>query len=78
MNNIEIVLNKSGFMELLKSQEIQDELLSRANEIANRCDGIYDTNVYVGKTRANASIITHDWKTYYRNLKDNELLKALK
>ena len=40
-------------------------------------DGYYDANQCIGKTRANVSIITRDKKTFFKNLKDNELLKAI-
>lgn len=62
----------------MKSSEMQALLQEKANEVVSRCGGSYETDVYVGRTRANASIITHDSATYHRNLKDNELLKALR
>lgn len=73
-----VILNKQGVEELLKSAEMQKLLQEQADEIVSRCNGNYETNTYVGKTRANASIITHDSATYHRNLKDNELLRALR
>lgn len=77
MSKVEISLNSQGLIELMKSEEIQGELAKHAQEIVSRCGGVYDTDIYIGKTRANASIVTHDSATYHRNLKDNELLKAL-
>lgn len=78
MSDVNIVLSKDGIRELLRSEEVQGMLQERANEIVRRCGGVYDTDVYVGKNRANSSIVTHDSATYHRNLKDNELLKALR
>lgn len=78
MSNVKVILNKDGVIELMKSPEMQALLQERANEIVSRCGGLYETDVYVGKTRANSSIVTHDSATYHRNLKDNELLKALR
>lgn len=78
MANVRVVINMQGIQELRKSSEMQSLLKERADEIVSRCSGIYDTDAYVGKTRANASIVTHDSATYHRNLKNNELLKALR
>lgn len=69
---------RSGLIELRNSQEIQTVLKAEADRIASSCDGDYDTDVRAGKTRANASIVTRDRKTFFKNLKDNELLKHLK
>lgn len=77
MSKIKIVLDRKGIKELMQSKEVQDELLKEANEIVKSCEGNYETNVYAGKNRSNASIITRDSKTFFKNLKDNELLKAL-
>lgn len=78
MSSTKVVLNSSGFTELMKSQEVQYYLQQKATDIVNRCGGVYETDIYVGKSRANASIVTHDSATYHRNLKNNELLKALR
>lgn len=77
MSKVKIELLKSGIEELMKSEEIQEVLQSEANEVVGRCAGSYDVDIFVGKTRANSSIITRDSATYHKNLKDNELLKAL-
>lgn len=77
MSDVKVVLNSSGVSELLKSPEIQAVLKEHADRIAQSCSGAYETDVYVGKTRANASIITRDGATYRHNLKTNELLKAI-
>ena len=73
-----VVINKTGINELMKSEEMQKILQEKADEIVRSLSGSYETDTYVGKTRANASIVTHDSATYHRNLKDNELLKALR
>lgn len=77
MSKIKIELNSAGIQELMKSKEIIGYMDELANGVVARCGGAYETNSYVGKTRANVSIITRDRKTYFKNLKDNELLKAL-
>lgn len=78
MAKSKIEINSTGITSLLKSQEIQTFLQEKAQDIASRCAGAYETDIYVGKTRANSSIITRDAATFRKNLKDNELLRALK
>lgn len=67
--------NISGIM---RSEEMIDVLTDCANQIKNRCSGSYEISQYVGPNRANVSIYTSDRKTYFKNLKDNELAKALR
>lgn len=74
----EIVLNSAGVREMLQSPEMQAMLLERANEIAARAGTGYSTDVFVGKTRANASVFANDEETMRDNLKNNTLLKALR
>lgn len=77
MSKVELKLINKGFNDLRNSKEVQELLLQTANDVASSCEGNYDTDVRPGKTRANASIITRDFKTYHLNLKNNELLKKL-
>lgn len=77
MSKVKIVRNKNGIRELLQSDWIQGILKDKADDIAKKCEGTYETDIYIGRERANSSITTSDWSTYKRNLKGNELLKAL-
>lgn len=79
MDKVEIILNPEGVRELLKSDEVSEFLQKKADEIVKKCqEGNYDTNKFIGRNRANVSIATHDEKTFYHNLDNNEILKALK
>ena len=78
MNNVQIELDSAGIQELLKSEEVQQCLTEQAEAIIGRCEGNYETDVHVGKKRANVAIKTTDEHTYWKNLADNELLRALK
>lgn len=78
MSKVTIKLNTEGVRQLLQSEEMQDELEKHATQIVNRCNGSYEINTYQGKNRSNVSIITRDSKTFNSNLKDNELLRALR
>jgi len=66
-------LNYKGVGELLKSSEMQSVLASYANEIAATAGDGYD--VYVGKTRANVSVVTEE--AAQDNYENNTLLKAM-
>ena len=71
-------LDSRGIVELMKSQEIVEMLQEKADSIVQRCpNGVYETSQFIGRSRANVSIATSDKETYFRNLHDNELLKAL-
>lgn len=73
-----IVLNPKGLNELMKSSEIQSVLTQKAKEVQSRCGKGYETDIYVGKTRANASIGAKTKSAKRDNFKNNTLLKAIK
>lgn len=79
MSKIKVQVISKGLVELMNSEEIQDTLQNEADKVVSRCKGNYDTDVYTrnGWTRSIASIVTRDKKTFFKNLRDNELLKAL-
>ena len=76
MSKIKVVLNREAVRAMLQSAEMQDILVSRAQEMASTASGNY--NVYVGKNRANVSVETSDEETYSDNLENNSLLKAMR
>lgn len=78
MADVKIELNSDGIRELLKSGEVAGFLEEKANEIVGRTSGNYNKSTYSGKGRVNVSIYTEDEKTYYKNLRNNELLKVLR
>ncbi|WP_347714319.1 hypothetical protein [uncultured Parvimonas sp.] len=71
-------INKTGVSELMKSGEMQAILRGKAKEIASRCGSGYGTDIYIGKTRANASVGAITKKAKRDNYKNNTLLKAVK
>lgn len=68
-----LVLNSSGIQEMLKSQEIQDVLASYAQSFGENGN---EVSVYVGKTRANASVRAVTDEAKQDNLSTNSLLKG--
>lgn len=77
MNRVRIQLDIKGVRELLKSEEVASFLQEKSHDIVSRCNkGKYDVNTQV-HNRAVSRVTTADKETYYRNLKNNELLKAM-
>lgn len=77
MSNLKIELNSQGISNLLKSEEMKSVLSEHARQIASRCGDGYATDVVVGKTRANASVIAQTAEAVRDNYKNNTVLKAL-
>lgn len=69
--------SRKGIGDLLKSQEVQDMLLQRAQSVANNAGKGYKARVSVGKTRAESYAQTNSFASRADNLKNNSLLKAL-
>ena len=78
MSNFVFKLNRAGVRELLKSSEIQAVLTDKANGIRNRAGDGYESDIYVGKNRANAMVYADSIKAKRDNKKNNTLLKAVK
>lgn len=78
MSNFKFVLNRKGVRELLKSSEMQSVLKEKAKAILEKCGSGYDSDIFVGKTRANASVGAKTKKAKRDNYKNNTLLKAIK
>lgn len=71
-------INKQGVSELMKSTSMQSVLSEKAKAIAARCSSGYETDIYIGKTRANASVGAKTKKAKRDNYKNNTLLKAVR
>ena len=71
-------INKQGVSELMKSTPMQSVLSEKAKAIAARCGSGYETDIYIGKTRANAYVGAKTKKAKRDNYKNNTLLKAVR
>ncbi|EHL13130.1 hypothetical protein [Peptoanaerobacter stomatis] len=71
-------LNKIGVRELLKGEDMKKVLSEKADEIVGRCGDGFESDTHIGRNRANVLIKTNSIKSYYKNLKENTILKALK
>lgn len=78
MSNFKFELNRAGVRELLKGGEMKNIVEGYASEIRGRAGPDYEQDSYVGKTRVNAMVYPGSPEAYYRNLKHNTLLKAIR
>lgn len=76
MKKIKVKLNRAGVREVLLSSS--EPCMEYASQVANRAGEGWETKEYKGKNRAGATVYTDDEKTFYRNLHNNTLEKALK
>lgn len=77
MSNYQFELNREGVKQLMKSAEMKAVLDETAHHIAQSAEGEYKVDTMTGRTRANAEVSCADAKTYYENLRNNTLLKAM-
>ncbi|HEL1610753.1 hypothetical protein UN600_04415 [Streptococcus suis] len=78
MARMKFKLNRAGVRELMKSPEMQAVLTDKANGIRNRAGTGYESDIFVGKTRANAMVYADSFQAKRDNKKNNTLLKAVK
>lgn len=78
MSKFKFTLNRAGVRELLQSGEMQGIVEEKANGVLSRAGVGFSMNSRVGKTRVNAMVYPETKEAFYRNLKTNILLKALK
>ena len=71
-------INKQGVSELMKPTQMQSILSEKAKAIAGRCGSGYEIDIYIGKTRANASVGPKTRQAKRDNYKNNTLLKAIR
>lgn len=78
MSNYQFELNREGVKQLMKSAEMKAVLDEMAHHIAENAEGDYKVDSMTGRTRANAKVSCASAKTYYDNLRNNTLLKAMR
>lgn len=75
--NVRVTLNHKGMKELLKSDEINNEIQSKANEIKERLPEGYTIIRKRGKNRTKAVIATKSRTAMIDNQNNNTLIKAV-
>mgnify|MGYP004698871909 FL=1 len=77
MSNYQFELNRDGVKQIMQSAEMKAVLDETAQHIASGAEGEYKVDTITGRTRANAEVSCASAQTYYDNLKNNTLLKAM-
>lgn len=78
MAKVDIVLNKAGVKELLRSGEMMAICEERANNALKQLGDGYAVTTHTGKNRVNAEVATDSFKAMHENSKNNTILKALR
>lgn len=78
MSDFKFVLNRAGVRSLLQGGEMKAVVEEKARGIAGRAGVGYGVDTYVGARRVNAMVYPDSPEAYFRNLKHNTLLKAIK
>lgn len=78
-NKVRIVHRSAGYLELMKSPEVQQELLRRAHDYADACGEGYEVEAaaYVGQTRANVRVAAATDAAKNDNYDNNTMLIGL-
>lgn len=74
---VEFVIHKDGVKELLKSQEIQNMLATKAAVIAARAGEGFTSGVRVGTDRARAYVLPETYAARRRQAKHHLLERAV-
>jgi hypothetical protein len=78
MSEVKIEFNDAAFIEILKSPEVQADLLQRANAISGAAgDGTFDVTPSFTPTRARVSIGTADHAARHAEATNRSLTSAL-
>lgn len=74
---VEFVIHKNGVKDLLKSQEVQDMLATKAALIAARAGDGFTSGVRVGTDRARAYILPETYKARKSQARNHVLERAV-
>lgn len=77
MSKFKFELNQAGVRSLMQSPEMQSILKDKAGNAVNRLGSGYDSDIFVGKNRANAMVYADSFKARLENSRENTILKAV-
>ena len=81
MAKVRVRMNPSGVRDVLNAPGVQQDLLARAQRIAESASsvasGVFTADVQPGKNRAHAMAKTTDARSIASNAKHNSLLKSM-
>ena len=75
--SVRVVVNTAGVRALLQSKEVQDDLLARAQRIAEAAGEGVVAEVSVGKNRARANVYTSTIEAMEAEASGNALTRAV-
>lgn len=78
MSKTEFELNKAGVRQLMQSKEMQAILQEKSSAAVARLGPGYESDVHVGKNRANAMVYADSHSARRENMKTNSILKAVR
>ena len=74
---LKVALNRAGVRALLRSPEVEADLLARAERIAAVAGEGFEASAVVGATRARASVITATTDARLTEARDRTLTRAI-
>lgn len=77
MSKMKVKLNRSGVRSLLRSSEMLQICKDYAYSAQSRLGDGYEVTYMTGTNRVNAQIAATTWQTKLKNIRNNEILKAL-
>ena len=77
MSKFKFELDQAGVRALMQSPEMQSILKDKAGNAVNRLGSGYDSDIFVGKNRANAMVYADSFKARLENSRENTILKAV-
>lgn len=78
MSKMRFKLNRSGVRSLMQSPEMQAVLKEKASAAQSRLGPGYESDIYIGQTRANAMVWADSFAAKVDNMKNNSILKAVR
>lgn len=76
-SKVKVELNSGNIRRLLRSKDMKDMLMSKAEDIALRCGEGYEANAKLMPSREIAFVEAKTYKAKKDNLENNTILKAV-
>ncbi|MHC6175468.1 hypothetical protein [Glutamicibacter sp. X7] len=77
MAKVKVKMNSRGAQQLLKSPEVQADMLRRAQAVADGAGEGFSADVIVGRTRARAQAKADTFEAKLKNTREQTLLKNI-
>lgn len=77
MTDVKVKLNKAGVRELLRSAEVEADLVSRARRIASAAGSGHEVQSGKGRNRARAEVVTATFDAMREEAMNRNLTRAI-